>query len=49
MNWNPEVLFNSNAIYDGGNLFKKSASLKERIKRGELMEVTKNDDECIRN
>ncbi|WP_276804764.1 hypothetical protein [Lactobacillus hominis] len=40
-NYNPEILFSSNAIYDDGNLFKSSISLDERINRGEFIEVTK--------
>ncbi len=47
MNWDPDVLFNSNAIYDGGNLFRKSASLKERINRGELIEITSTEGEIV--
>lgn len=45
--WKPKkikwsaAIFETNAIYDGGELFKSSVNLDERIRRGELMEVTK--------
>lgn len=40
--WNSNI-FQSNAIYDGGHLFERSVSLEERIRRGEIIEVTNGD------